>query len=387
MPRKDIFLFCVHPYPLAIYYSIAKIISANRKYRTCLIFVKHPYFEVLDYHKFLDIFDEIYYLEWVDYNKNIFQTFFKGRKYKKALKKINLDNLYLALTISYSDLPTVLFCKYVKSTNKNNRLIHLTVYGNFLDLTGSKFNPINTFFNWLNLIPLNGYLLLSYFDSLKVLKERIYLNDPHDNTYLIASESNLVKSDFIKIPFPLLQTSKVLNNEKWVIFFGDNTFIKYYKLNKENYYRTIKNFLMDLVEHYSRVPGNKVVVFYRPHPLDTPKINVEINSEGLTLFDQKITAEMIFSLYSEKIVATYSVSSTAGITSSHFGIPTYMLYKRVDFTDEVVNRFKTHFRSANTDVSLEVNNSTDIGSIDSAKQNIDIQSNNIQWQNFIGNFE
>ena len=148
---KNIYYFCNHPYPLVIMDSIATIYSKNFKdLRQYLIFVKHPYFNNLLYSEYFNNFDKVYYLPWIDYENNVFKNIRKHREYIGKLKSIPFEDSALFFTISYSDLATNIFCNYIKNFGLNNKIIHFSIYGNFLDVSNGVLNIFKTILANLN---------------------------------------------------------------------------------------------------------------------------------------------------------------------------------------------------------------------------------------------
>ena len=384
---RNIYYFCNHPYPLVIMESIARICSNNYNgLKNNLIFVKHPYFNNLDYTDFFNVFDEVFHLPWIDYEKNVLKNVRKQRKYTNKLKSIPIEDNSLIITISYSDLATNIFCDYVKMGLSSNKIVHFSVYGNFLDVSNGKFNLFQTLFTNLNVFLYGGRYLKVYTNSKGVILDRIYINDPHEEikliSYIASNTEGKSKYPIISFPVTNLETADGLKNEKIIILFGDSSLIKQYNFNSDLFYQKLNVLGSELIKKYH---GQRIKLYYKPHPLDEIKIPVELRSGLFTLFTERLTAEMIFLKYRSEILAVYSISSLACLTASFMGIPSYVCYNLWGFEDKEIALFNEFFTHANRNAFVKMNTYEDIGIVDNFF--FESQANEIEqaWKTWIGN--
>ena len=375
-----IYFYCNHPYPLEIFHAISlNIRQYNQDIKQHIIFSKHVYFEKIDYADYLNVFDSVDFVPYITYNRNVFKDLKKWAEFKRNLKKCKIENDSVAFTISYSDLGTNIFCRYVKEKSKNTKLIHFTIYGNFLNVANARFNRIRTFFDSINVVLLKGYFLKTYVDSRNVLVDKIYFNDPHDKIFQLSS--NAINNKYETIPYPVVKQNEIsLDNSKMVIFYGNLGFLDWYQqVDPEIYYASVNKYLKKMVDIYK---DKGVKLYYKPHPVDGDVIPKELDLEHFEIFPEKLTAETIYSKYFYRIVATYTVTSLACITSTHFGIPSYVLSDDCGIPEEIKMRFKDQYQTANQDYFIEVSNVNDIASIDNKKTDVNINEIRAIWNNF-----
>ena len=381
---KNIYYFCNHPYPLVIMDSIATIYSKNFKdLRQYLIFVKHPYFNNLLYSEYFNNFDKVYYLPWIDYENNVFKNIRKHREYIGKLKSIPFEDSALFFTISYSDLATNIFCNYIKNFGLNNKIIHFSIYGNFLDVSNGVLNIFKTILANLNAFLFNGRYLKIYTNSFGILIDKIYTKDPHDQIFMLSSSNSNSISKFPFIPYPLtlLNGSRKLTS-KLLIFFADTSLIDQYNLDSILFYEIINKMISTIIKKYK----NKNIKFiYKPHPLDKDCIPDQIKNYSLSLFGEKLTAEMIFLKYRNEIEAIYSISSVACLTGSYQGIPSYVAYRLFSFAEHEMKLFKQYFKYSNRQTFLELQSFDEIGVIDNKKHEQKIDDNHDEWLNLLKN--
>ncbi len=374
----NIYYYCNHPYPLVIMESIASIFKdrfSNNKNH--LIFVKHPYFDNLDYKQFFKVFDGVSSLPWINYEKNIFNNIKAYKSYIKKLRKVKIEKNSLTITISYSDLATNIFCNYLKNNIQGINLVHFTIYGNFLDISNGKFNLFQSFISNLNVLLFNGRYLKIYTNSKGVILDRIYFSDPHDKILLISHSDNKIKSAYPILPFPIAENSINNNsNDKLIFFFADSSLIEQYKLDPNTFYKRINILISALIEKYR---DETVKLIYKPHPLDDNNIPNELKNRFVLLFNERLTAEMIFLKYRKKIKAIYSISSLSCLTASFLGIPSYVYYPIFGFNKDEKKLFKQFFTYANRKAFVEMNSLEDIGKVDNYKDDFQISENHEKW--------
>lgn len=348
--------FCNHPYPLVIFDTIAQIAKAGGlKVSHRLIFSRHRYFQDLDYRQFMQWFDRVEEIPYVETRRNYFTGLRDARRYVRALEAIRLEKNSIFFTISYSDLATNLFCSKVKRVNSGAELVHFTIYGNFLDVSAGKFSLAKTFRDSIYSLLLGARFMSTYVDHRGNVLEKLYWNDPHTKTFQLAFSSDQKTSAFPTIPFPLISVSdaSAARVQKAVFFFGDGTLESYYsELDSKLIYKAINRTLRFLRERYAE--DKTVRIFYKPHPLDRGRVPYEIQLDGIEIYQDRLTAEMILLQPGIEVLEVCSVSSTACLTASHFGIPSFAIFRLCGFPEYVVNRFAGHFETANPSSFVDV---------------------------------
>lgn len=377
--------FCNHPYPLVIFDAIARIAKAGGlDVKHHLIFSKHRYFDDLDYAQFVNRFDRVDEVPYVETRRNIIAGLSEGRQYVRALERVRLERDSVFFTISYSDLATNLFCSYARRFAPKGEMVHLTIYGNFLDISSGRFSLVKTLHDGVYSALLRGYFLSSYVDDRGNVLEKIYWNDPHTQTLQLMFPAQERVSSFVSISFPHApeSDSAPTGRSKAVLFFGDGTLESYYSdLDRNVFYDAINRTLGFLRSKYRSEPGVKI--FYKPHPLDRGRVPDEVRLDGIEVFRERLSAEMILLQSDLEVLETYSVSSTACLTASHFGIPSFGIYRICGFPEYVVDRFAGHFKTANPACFMEVRSWEQLEAATMKRAKIDRRAIGQEWLRFL----
>jgi len=324
-----------------------------------------------------------------NYQTNIFIGLIRGWSLKRNLGKIKVSQPSVLVTLSYSELVTNCVCRWFRDLNRDGKIIHLTIYENFLETSNARKSFLKTLLNRIYTKLLGLAPVVSWVDETGTLIERTYRKDPHDRTIRLSSSTEMKNSninDTTILPFPTFvdNSSGDGSKRRRVIYFGCHSLLNIYtSLDKNKYIKTVNCVLRWLEEAYAS--DSAVTFSYKPHPQDGDQIaeGYELGKFELLLPNQ--TAEILFSKYGGDTIAVYSSVSTACLTASLFGIPAYVLYNIFDFPEVLKKRFEKHFGLGNQKLLCFVKEKKDIGSIDHVNVEVSYRETERLWTKFLTN--
>jgi len=367
-------------------YVIKKV---NPNYIVEAIIPYHDFLVKMEVQEFLDGFDKVWYLPWCEFQKNIFRGLFMGRAFKKAMKSIVFNENSIVFVFSSMVMTLNLLVKHISEKHKSIKVVLLSYVSKQIEVTelGGKFSILLTFLNSLYSFMLGCYPMKSYINANGQLMYREYFRQLPFPTIVLSvnqvegkAESELPAARQIVLPYPIVMRDKgqTEKQEKFVVFFGDTTITDYYvQLDKQFLINKTTQYVNAISDYYAK---KNIKVYYKPHPYDGEKLMAGCESSGMSLFRERINAEMLFSKYHDSLVAVYTVSSHSVLFGSKNGIPAYWAYEYCFDNEGLKKSFRKVTLDNKSRLLRNLSELGQIGSIDDDKIKIDMNKMVESWE-------
>ena len=122
---KQIIFFAIHPFDVILYSGIVNLLKDSKiRYTSKLIISRHPYFKkTKKIDLFFTYFNEIEYIGYCHYYKNIFAGFNSLKIFIKDIKKIKIESSDIVFFAAASELVSNIFLNYIKSSKAKSILL------------------------------------------------------------------------------------------------------------------------------------------------------------------------------------------------------------------------------------------------------------------------
>ncbi len=347
----NFYFFAFVPFQIIPCLGIAQIAkSVNPSVKTTLIIADHPYVKdvQLDY---INQFDSVYRLPYCYYEKNIFRGVFQAWKFWNAIKKVPIEPnsifsfviggelVHLLYRRRIEKIPNVLKVRLYHATsiwgkkNKNTRLILIRtiltmfysclaggpmvkVYGDpkrrgMIDWDFRNYQDVDIIFDTVNT------------EFIETAKNK-FENMPYPGKFINLPQ----KENHIELPKNAI--IYFLSTDYWLGALGETQYWQYHNKILDNIARENKDCPLYVKLHFLE-------------PEESLK-NIKINN--YKAINKKYSAEEIYLYNKEKIKAVYSMSSTACLNASYFGIPSFVTYPLLPASTYVKEAWDIYFSSA-----------------------------------------
>jgi hypothetical protein len=183
-----------------------------------------------------------------------------------------------------------------------------------------------------------------------VAERRYYREKKIIDHHLVFSNKWEKHRDYIEIRYPLADEKQRAALQRRYVFFFDNGLrwtSLFPEMSCKRWVTTMNQILQALADLYK---NEDVVLLLKCHPADKGVVPYDL--AGFDVYDEDVTAEMIYTLRREEIQAVYSVASTSARTASLFGIDSYVFYELFDFPEELMDRNKRYLLDFSDVVSI-----------------------------------
>jgi len=372
MEKKAKIFVCHHPAGLLLFENLSKIIrQCDPDAKIIFIKVNHPYFSNFNFESYKKYFDQIIEFDFVHYNENFIKEYFRIIKFIKKLKNAekhvfnNFEKVDLFLQDS-AWLPVNIILYNLSKSKKINNIFRIVE----LDIVTKNTKPsiFKSFLYNLYTIFFPCYPIKFIMSPEGKFANFQYKKRAPGKEIRVVSPINFDKTgEGNVLPFPIIQKGSSDEKKDMVLIMGDaNIFKEFpeYFSSYEEFQQKTKNFLAAIEEKYK---GYKIC--YKSHPADKAEFMLGIDPKKHIIFDNGTNAQTIFNDYYEKIKAVYTVFSTSAISSSYFGIPSYVFYQYF-MNDAGKKRMDSIFLAENIASPFLFNAESimDVGRIDDAKK-------------------
>ncbi len=358
--RQALIFISYHPGPLPQLDRIRE--ACPGKWLSVLVICEHPYLNAEIIETYSKRFGHTIVLPLVKYEANIFRGLWNAfhflRRLKNEMRLIlkGVDRFYLISNFS-AYLPVNIILSWLQKNPKCEKLISISEEDTFK----RNYSFVKSIFLFGYTVPLRLFPV-GYDPVLKFM----YLKDHRDVILRICSPygtgSEIPKGNkkiyrFVeKIQSPSGRARKNL-----IIIYGDTTartaFVS--DLDEREYENRLTCFYSALSEAYR---GCKFI--YKPHPSDNFKLMPGVKKSEVEIYRGGVTSQMHLDLLSPRIRACYSVSSTSLIYAAERGIPSYTLYRYLEFKGEYPKGFFENDKIRNLPFLYNMQDPKEIGAID-----------------------
>lgn len=349
---KNVYYICNHFTELVEYHELCLFFQKSfPEIKQHLVFVENNYFSFVKYEDFLKRFDSIirlpvcecaytnrWYYELLPWK--IFKRLNEVRVFLKEKNKFVFeeDSLCIISELTETTLPLRLLIRKFHTETKHSKICRIgTCYHR------SEKCKTNNRISWLlhNVYTMIGaYPVSVHFYGWMVGERRFYDEKEIIDHFFVFSNKTESHADYIEIKYPLIKNiHSNFQQKKYVLFFDDGlgwaNLVS--KIGSEQWIITVNQILQAITNLYK---DEKVTFLLKAHPANKKKIPYEF--AGFEICGEDVTAEMIFSLHKEKILAVYSIASTAARSASLYGINSYVFYEMFEFPEEIMDRNKRY---------------------------------------------
>jgi hypothetical protein len=326
--KSAIIFICYHPGSLPDYDSLRKI--DNNASESVLVICRHPYASDEIVEVYSQKFDHTIILPDIDYETNILKglircySFLRGfrNRMDPILKDIDRFfifsdcSAYLPVNALISDLKRNKKCKSLISMRQdyNHEQHH-----NILKTARSR-----VYTSLLELYPVYAHMVFSYEYVTEPRDRIISLVSPYMNLYA-SFEQGGVPVHFICRP--LVERNDSQRNT--VIFYSDTNLDGAYRYSKEEFEWRLEQFFEVFASYYENCR-----IIFKPHPQDGGRVMCGMNHLQYELYNGRLTSQMHLDLNIRDVRACYSASSSSLLYSASLGIPSYTLYRYLEFNGE-----------------------------------------------------
>lgn len=328
--KKAKIFICHHPSQLLLFENFSKIIKKYDKGTEIILFkVNHPYFLVFDFESHKKYFDKIIEFDFIHYSENFVKEYYRIIKFIRKIKNIekNILNNFEKVDVFLNHsawLPINIMLYNLSLSKKINNIFRISE----IDIIKKdvRINRFKSFLYNLYTIFFPRYSIEFIMSPEGKFANFQYVKDIPGKEIKIVSPVSFVKTNHKDIlPFPTVAVDNSDKKKDMVLIMGDanifKEFSEYFASHKEFLQKTA-SFLRAIEEKYK---GYKIC--YKPHPADKSELMPGIDPKKYIIFDNSTNAQTIFNNYYGKIKAVYGVFSTSTVSSSYFGIPSYVFYQ------------------------------------------------------------
>lgn len=372
------FFLVGHPGSYLYAKAIAKIAKqGSREQIHCHAIINpHPYQEILN----VDCrngFDDYTEIVNCDFNKNILKGIGLFLLFKKSLRELKFKSGDLMFAYQTMEFPLQFLMKMARRAGVRVVLIDKPSVG-VVGKTGWLHTLINLIYSLITQVPLMRTILTDNGEFLS----RIPVFGTNDlKVTLVESRDNAKNFSSMLLPEPsaVLRNDCLSSQREMVVILTDATLhVAYPEINHEKMNLKLNEIVNKIRDVYS-----DCTLLYKPHPLDMNLAPRGVDIRGFLKIAPCLAEEFFLENFS-KIVAIYTICSTAIKSSSLIGIPSYTLYRLVIEDEKVRGRIDSMFAGYSDSLCYcAVNEITQIGSIDSEKRQDELSEIYVSWNLFL----
>jgi len=359
--KNAIFFISYHPGSLVDYDCFRKI--DNGRSLCVLIMCRHPYVtqEIIDLYS--DKYDYVIILPDIHYEKNIIRGFIRYfifiNKFRKWFRSSISDIKNFSIISDCSAyLPVNALISTLKKNKKCKKLISLRADYYVKTSVRIPTTLLTMFYTKvLSLYPVRAHKVLSY----------KYKNEPRDMIVILISpyerridhkQPPNDSAPSFHVVKPVLEMD--ISKKNIIVFYSDRELSEYgSSLSSEEHKNRIRRFFVQLSKFYRNYK-----VICKPHPLDQGNVMDGMENVEYELYKGGLSSQMHLNININNIRACYSVASTSLLYSAALGIPSYTLYKYLEYNNAYP---KTFFENGNVQQApflYNIINLEEIGIID-----------------------
>lgn len=361
--RKAIIYILYHPAALFNYNFIRN--EENNETAHILVICSHPYLDRESIEEYTRGFTKTIFLPDIDYENNVFRGFWRYFNFLKIARNelsANLKNIETFNVISdvCAYLPVNAILSELKKNTKFNKLFKINTDYLFEmkpDILKSAKTMCYTFL--LRLYPAFCHKRLGYMYFNEFQDKDIQIISPFGRDIDSIKQNELRSSLFIIRP----QFERNAGMKDTIIFYSTARVRAYgCELSLEAYKEKLAAFFKRLAEYYR---GYTIVC--KLHPLDFGKAMPEMEGIQYELYKGSLISQIHLNLNAKRVKACYSVVSTSLLYSAFLGIPSYTLYKYLDFKGKYPEEFFKTDSIVSSPLFYNIRLLDEIGVIDSIK--------------------
>lgn len=371
-----------HPGSYSYSRAIAKIVkqkySGNNQCHA--IVIPHPYQALLNIDCRIG-FDASTTLNNCDFNKNIIAGIKSYLHFKRSIRGIIFSPGDVMFGYQTMEFPLQLLMKLARKAGVKVVLIDRPSVG-VVGKIGIRHTLLNFFYSLVTGVPLMRTLLTS--DGKFLSRSRIF--EASDlNVILGEDRINPNNPRSINLPDPtvLLRSDQKLNendNESVLLLTDATLDLAYPEINFDIMNAKLNEFIGQLKKFYS----GKTILF-KPHPLDNNASPRGLDLGGIEKVPPCLADEYFLENFG-RIIAVYTVCSTAIKSSCLMGLPSYAIYPAVIEDKTVVSNIDSIFVDYSSSPCYRVVfDHSEIGDIDGEKRYVNLHQTYLCWMDFLRN--
>jgi len=328
-----------------------------------LILCQHAYVTKEIINLYSDKYGYAMILPDIHYEKNIIRGFIRYfmfiNKFCKWIRPILSDiGSFSIISDCSAYLPVNALISTLKKNKKCKKLISIRE-DYYMNTSIQTPTTLLTMFytKALSLYPVRNHKGLSY----------LYKNEPRDMIIKLISpyERRIDQKQPLNNSAPSFYIFKPVmdrkNSEKNIIvFYSDRELGEYGSgLSSEEHRNRIRRFFVQLSKYYKNYK-----IICKPHPLDQGNVMDGMENVEYELYKGGLSSQMHLHININNIRACYSVSSTSLLYSASLGIPSYTLYKYLEYNNEYPKGFFESEKAKQNPFLHNINKLEEIGIID-----------------------
>ena len=344
---NHIYYICAHFTYVVLFHGMR---SFFRRYypgmKQSLVLVDYPFFSLVDFEEFEQGYDAVHR---VAHSETAFTRHWrdeyrlgavKGRlnKVKDSLKdaqKFTFEEgaLCFVSEMAGTSLAVRLLISKLRRETRNSVLCQVGTCFHRTDECKTN--------NWVSWLENNLFVLLGAppvavkFYGWMMAERRFYSEHRVVDRHLVFSNRWSNNRDFLEVKYPLLDNRQPSPSKRQYVLFldhGTGWLSLFPEMSVERYIDTTNSILRALTELYK---NEDVDLLFKGHPRGH---EAPYDLAGFKIYDNIVTAEMMFMREAHSIRAVYSPVSTAVRTASLFGIHAYIFDDLYDFSEETRNK-------------------------------------------------
>jgi len=148
-------------------------------------------------------------------------------------------------------------------------------------------------------------------------------------------------------------------------------------LSCENYTARLTTFFQSLTSHYTDCR-----LIYKPHPVDHGQVMAGLENLRLEVYHGDLTSPMHLEENISRIKACYSVASTSLLDSAQMLIPSYSLYRYLQFNSEYPKTFFENDEAKRNPYLYNIEQTNELGKIDLQRVAFETSGIKTNWDIF-----
>ncbi|MBW2660702.1 MAG: hypothetical protein JRD93_01655 [Deltaproteobacteria bacterium] len=283
------------------------------------------------------------------------------RSFRNKIKPIiNTIDAFIIFTNFSAYLPVNAILSRLMRNKKCRQTIGIGTAPEFkieIDILRSLYLSLFTFI--FRLTPVYYHMRLSYLYVRKPRRKILEFNNP----FMKMSRFKRCDAEFnpvYNVFEPIIKRSTFKKNI--IIIYGDTTVYEAYgcSLPYEIYVARLRLFFDLLSHHYKECK-----LIYKPHPSDQSKVMPGLKNIKFELYNGRLISEIHLEQNIQRVRACYSVASTSLLYSASRGIPSYMVYRYLEFNSEYPRAFFENENVCENPFLYNIKSVDEIGAIDS----------------------
>lgn len=313
-----------------------------------LVLAEHPMFSRVNYDEFLEGFDSVRRLPYCEcaYTNRwrtelhpyvIYGRLARVRAFIKEARRFTFEegSLCFVSDMSETALGVRFLLKKIRTDARHSVICRMGTCYHRSDECRTN--------NWISWLLHNAYALIGaypvsvYLFGWIVADRRFYREKKVMDYFLVYSNKWKRSKDYIEIKYPLLDDKQPTSSQVQRVFFFDSGpgFISLFpEMSRERYIATMNQVLQALTDLYK---NEDVDLLLKPHPRQE---EIPYDLAGFDIYNQNVTAEMLYTQHRKEIQAVYSVTSNSTRTASLFGIDSYVFYELFGLPKRMINQLE-----------------------------------------------